>query len=654
MSYLPSVNTLRMLSVEQVEAAQSGHPGLPLGAAPMAYALWTRVMRHTPMDPKWLNRDRFILSAGHGSALLYSLLHLSGYDVTMDDLRQFRQLNSRTAGHPEYGLTEGVEATTGPLGAGATMAVGMALAETHLAARFNREGYPLFDHYTYTLVGDGCLQEGITHEAFSFAGTQKLNKLIVMYDSNKITIEGSTDLSFTEDVGQRMEAYGFQVLRIQDGNDVDEIASALETAKAEREKPSFIIVPTRIGYGSAVENSADAHGAPLGSENYQGLRNNLKWTHEAFTVPEAVQEDFSQAIARHSQDLEEWNDLFERYAEAYPELAQELEACQRTFSEDDFDDAYWQRNQKAEATRSISGRVLNELAAKVPQLIGGSADLGPSNKSVMKGLNSFKPEERTGRNIHFGVREMAMTAIGNGISLHGCLRPYVATFLVFSDYMKPMTRLSALMEQGLIMILTHDSIGVGEDGPTHEPVEQLTMLRATPNLHVWRPADEIEVRAAWASALMHQKTPSVLALSRQNLPNLEKTSREALKGGYIYAREEGELELVIIATGSELQHAVEARERIGAGVRVVSMPCLDLFLTQEEAYRDEILPPNCQKRAVVEAGSSYSWGRLLGPSGLYLTMDGFGASGPGDALMEHFGFTASQVTEKIESYLKEA
>ncbi|MDO5734157.1 MAG: transketolase [Eubacteriales bacterium] len=646
-----SVNAIRILSAEQVEAANSGHPGLPLGAAPMAYALWTQVMHHVPDKPKWLNRDRFILSAGHGSAMLYALLHLCGYDLSIDDLKNFRQLNSRTAGHPEYGHTPGVEATTGPLGAGAAMAVGMALAEAHLAERFNRPDLAIFDHHVYTLVGDGCLQEGITHEAFSFAGTQKLDKLIVLYDSNQITIEGSTDLAFTEDVAKRMEAYGFQVLELSDGNDVEAITSALEAAKAEVNRPSFIIVKTKIGYGSAVEGSADAHGAPLGAENLRGLRENLAWNEAEFTVPEEVYAHYHEMMEKNSRLMAEWEELYAKYKAAYPELAAELESFTKEITESDFPEEFWKRNSKAEASRSISGRVLNELAQIFPQIIGGSADLGPSNKSVLKDIAYFSPEERAGRNIHFGVREMAMTAIANGISLYGGLRPYVATFLVFSDYMKPMIRLSGLMKQGLAMILTHDSIGVGEDGPTHEPVEQLTMLRATPNVNVWRPADEIEVRAAWVSALVERETPTALALSRQNLMNLEHSSKAALKGGYIYARESSDLELIIVATGSELALAIEAKAELGSGVRVVSMPCIEVFNAQSPEYREEVLPEACRRRVVIEAGSSLSWGRIIGLDGLYITMDGFGASAPGDVLMEVFGFTTEQVVERIKNEL---
>lgn len=652
MSKLQSINAIRVLSAEQIERANSGHPGMPLGAAPMAYTLWTEALKHNPQDATWLNRDRFILSAGHGSAMLYSLLYLSGYDLSVEDLKNFRQFNSKTPGHPEYGHTEGVEATTGPLGAGAAMGVGMALAESNLAARFNRENFKIIDHYTYVILGDGCLQEGISHEAFSFAGTQKLDKLIVLYDSNNITIEGSTELAFTENVAKRMEAYGFQVLKLNDGNDVAEIKAALEEAKADKERPSFIIVPTRIGYGSAVEGSEAAHGAPLGADNLQEFKQNMGWSEAEFAVPESVFADFKECNQRNLVEYDKWQNLFKDYQSNYPELSKELLDLQKKYTEADFPEEYWQRNQKPEATRSISGRVLNELAEKLPQLIGGSADLGPSNKSQMNAFDFFDPEHREGRNIHFGVREMAMTAIGNGISLHSNFRPYVATFLVFSDYMKPMIRLSALMKQGLIMILTHDSIGVGEDGPTHQPIEQLTMLRAIPGVHVWRPADEIEVRAAWASAICHPENPSVLALSRQNLPNLENSSQEALKGGYIYAREEGELELIIIATGSELGLAIEAKSELGKAVRIVSMPCLDLFLEQDSAYIEEVLPSNCQKRCVIEAGSAYSWGRMIGLNGLYITIDHFGASAPATRLMEEFGFTSDSVIRELKEYLK--
>ncbi len=650
MEVLQAVNAIRVLAAEQVQAANSGHPGLPLGAAPMAYSLWANVMQHNGKNPDWRNRDRFILSAGHGSAMLYALLHLFGYGLDIADLKQFRQLHSKTAGHPEYGYAPGIEATTGPLGAGVSMAVGMALAEAHLAARFNRDGFPIVDHHVYTLVGDGCLQEGISHEALSFAGTQKLDRLIVLYDSNNITIEGDTELAFQEDVLKRMEAYGFGTWFIEDGNDIAAITEALEAAKADTEKPSFIEIKTRIGYGSALEGSEQSHGAPLGEENLQGLKENLNWDAPAFTVPDEVYAHYARLAEKGEKAEAEWNALYEAYGEKYPELKAELESFDVAFDPESLGDSYWQEQEKPEASRGISSRVLNEFAEKLPNLIGGSADLGPSNKSVMKEIAYFDPDNRTGRNIHFGVREMAMTAIGNGLALYGGLKPYVATFLVFSDFMKPMIRLSALMEQPLTMILTHDSIGVGEDGPTHEPIEQLTMLRSMPNVHVWRPADETEVRAAWVDAMSSADHPTALALSRQNLPPLRETSKDAVKGAYIAKEEKGELELILLATGSELQLALAAAEELGDGVRVVSAPCLEQFHAQDAAYQEKVLPRDCKKRAVIEAGSSYSWGRLVGIDGCYITMDRFGASGPGDELFEHFGFTKDAVVEKLKEH----
>lgn len=645
-----AVNAIRVLAAEQVQAANSGHPGLPLGAAPMAYALWANVLKHNGKNPDWRNRDRFILSAGHGSAMLYALLHLFGYGLEIDDLKQFRQLHAKTAGHPEYGYAPGIEATTGPLGAGVTMAVGMALAEAHLAARFNRDNFPVVDHYVYTLVGDGCLQEGISHEALSFAGTQKLDRLIVLYDSNNITIEGSTELAFQEDVNKRMEAYGFGTWLIEDGTDVAAITKALEEAKADTEKPSFIQIKTRIGFGSALEGSEKSHGSPLGEENLQGLKDKLGWDAPAFTVPEDVYAHYKELMKRGEQAEAEWNELYKAYGEQYPELKAELESFDEDFDPETLGEDFWQRQEKPEATRSISSRILNEFAGRLPNLIGGSADLGPSNKSIMKELAYFDPQNRAGRNIHFGVREMAMTAMGNGLALYGGLKPYVATFLVFSDFMKPMIRLSALMAQPLTMILTHDSIGVGEDGPTHEPIEQLTMLRSLPNTHVWRPADEIEVRAAWVDAMSSTDHPTALALSRQNLPPLKETSKDALNGAYIAKKETGELDLIILATGSELQLALAAAEELGDGVRVVSAPCLEQFYEQDEAYREEVLPNACKKRAVIEAGSPYSWGRLVGIDGCYITMDRFGASGPGDELFEHFGFTKEKIVERLKKH----
>ena len=651
-----AVNAIRVLSADMVQKANSGHPGLPLGAAPFAYEVWAHQMSHNPADPKWINRDRFILSAGHGSSMLYSLLHLFGYgDLGTDDLKNFRQLGSLTPGHPEYGHTVGVEATTGPLGAGLGMAVGMAMAEKHLAAVFNREGYPVFDHYTFALCGDGCLMEGISSEVMSLAGTWGLGKLIVLYDSNSITIEGNTDLAFTEDVEKRFEAFGFQVLSVEDGNDPVAIGKAIEQAKSEKERPSFIRITTRIGHGvPAKEGKASAHGEPLGEENVKILRESLGWPlEEAFAVPEEIYEHYRSLARAGAGKQYFWQQMFEEYGSKYPELKAMLE----TYYDFDAasglidDEAFWEKNGKAEATRSISGKVLNAVKDLLPNLIGGSADLGPSNKTVMNGEADFSAECPVGRNLHYGVRELGMTAVANGILLHGGLRTYAATFFVFVDYMKPMLRLSSLMGLPLISVLTHDSIGVGEDGPTHEPVEQLTMLRSLPNMHVFRPADEVETKAAWYSALTSAHTPTCLVLSRQNLPVLAQTSRDALRGGYILKKESGEaIDMIFMATGSEVSVALEAAgmlEQDGISVRVVSMPCMDLFAEQDEAYQEEILPKSVARRVAIEAGSSISWGKYAGMDGCYVTMDEFGASAPAGQLFEKYGFTADAVVNCV-------
>lgn len=652
-----AVNAIRILSADMVQKANSGHPGLPLGAAPIAYEVWAHQMDHNPADPDWINRDRFILSAGHGSAMLYSLLHLFGYGrLGIEDLKNFRQMGSLTPGHPEYGHTTGVEATTGPLGAGLGMAVGMAVAEKHLAAKFNREGYPVFDHYTYALCGDGCLMEGISSEVMSLAGTCGLGKLIVLYDSNSITIEGNTGIAFTEDVDKRFEAFGFQVLSVDEGNDPEAVGKAVALAKAEKDKPSFIKITTKIGYGvPAKEGRPNAHGEPLGEENVKILRKSLGWPEEeAFTVPEEVYEHY-RTLARGGAGKEYfWQQMFEEYGRKFPELKAELDTYfdeKAPFKLLD-DQEYWAGTGKAEATRSISGKALNYIKDRMPNLIGGSADLGPSNKTVMNGEPDFSAACPQGRNIHYGVREIGMTAAANGILLHGGLRTYAATFFVFADYMKPMLRLSSLMGLPMISVLTHDSIGVGEDGPTHEPVEQLAMLRALPNMHVFRPADEMETKAAWYSALTSLKTPTCLVLSRQNLPALENTGKDALRGGYILKRESADpAEILFIATGSETSIALEAAKKLeqdGVSVRVVSMPCLDLFEEQDKAYQEAVLPKSVTKRVVVEAGSSVSWGKYIGIDGCYITMDGFGASAPAEQLFEKYGFTPDAVVNCVK------
>lgn len=655
-----SVNAIRVLAADTVQKANSGHPGMPLGSAAMAYELWANHLTHNPKNPKWVNRDRFILSAGHASSLLYSLLHLFGYGLTIEDMKNFRQDNSLTPGHPEYGHTVGVEATTGPLGAGMGMAVGMAMAQAHMAATFNTEDYNVIDHYTFVLGGDGCMEEGISSEAFSLAGTLGLSKLIVLYDSNNITIEGNTDLAFTEDVNKRMGAFGFQTLTVEDGNNLEEISKAIELAKSEKTKPSFITVKTKIAFGCpAKEGSESSHGSPLGEENVKALRDNLGWEEqEAFVIPQDVYDNFAQK-AKKGQDAEDnWNKLFKAYCEKYPE---KKELWDKYFAVIDDEkllncDEFWSYEDKPQATRSLSGNMINFLAKIMPNFWGGSADLGPSNKTVIKDGGSFSKNNYLGRNIHYGVREFAMAAIANGITLYGGTKTFVGTFFVFSDYLKPMARLAALMKIPVTYVLTHDSIGVGEDGPTHEPIEQLAMLRAMPNINVFRPADATETAAAWYSAITSKNTPTVLALSRQNLPQIEGSSKEALKGGYIIAESiKAKPDAIIIASGSEVSLAVEAKKELmekGFDIRVVSMPCMDIFEQQSDEYKEKILPQTVEKRLVVEAGSSICWGKYLGFKGKSVTIDTFGASAPANVLFKKYGFTVENVVNKALSMLK--
>ena len=652
-----SVNAIRILSADAVQKANSGHPGLPLGAAPMAYELWTKHMNHNPADPQWANRDRFILSGGHGSMLLYSLLHLFGYgDLSKEDIMNFRQMGSMTPGHPEYRHTVGVEATTGPLGAGMGMAVGMALAESHMAAVFNKENYPVVDHYTYVLGGDGCMMEGISSEAFSLAGTWGLSKLIVLYDSNQISIEGSTDIAFTENVQKRMQAFGFQTITVEDGTDLEAIGAAIKEAKADTERPSFITIKTQIGYGCpAKQGKASAHGEPLGADNVAALRETLQWPYEeAFYVPQEVYDNFAQIAEEKAETEAAWNVMFAAYCQEYPEMEElwnqyhDEKLAEKLWE----DEGFWARNEKAEASRSLSGKVINYVKDKMPNLIGGSADLAPSNKTNMSGKGDYSKDTPEGRNLHFGVRELAMTAIGNGIMLHGGLRAYVATFFVFSDYTKPMARLSALMQVPLTFVLTHDSIGVGEDGPTHEPIEQLAMLRSLPNFNVFRPCDAVETAAAWYSALTSQRTPTALVLSRQNLAPVAGTSRDALKGGYVVDDCEGTPEVILMATGSEVELAVKAKAELaaeGMKVRVVSMPCMELFEQQTAEYKESVLPKAVRKRVAIEALSDFGWGKYVGLDGAYVTMKGFGASAPGELLFDHFGFTVENVVNTVKS-----
>ncbi|BDR67052.1 transketolase [Clostridium tetani] len=653
-----AINTIRILSAEAIQKSNSGHPGLPLGSAPMAYTLWAKNMKHNPKNPNWTNRDRFVLSAGHGSMLIYSLLHLFNYGLTMEDLKNFRQWGSKTPGHPEYGHTIGVETTTGPLGQGIANAVGMAMAEAYLAEKFNKPGYELIDHYTYSLVGDGCLMEGISSEAASLAGTLGLDKLIVLYDSNNITIEGNTDIAFTEDVKGRFEAYNWQVINVEDGNDIEAIDKAIKEAKSDKKRPSIIIIKTQIGYGCpAKQGKSSAHGEPLGEENLKITREFLKWGHEEeFFVPEEVREYMKEKVEELSKEEEEWNKLKEEYNNKYPELAKEWELWFNGKIEKDLlnDEDFWKFEKKT-ATRAASGDVINRLAAVVPNLIGGSADLAPSNKTYMKDKGDFSKEDRKGANLHFGVREHAMAAIANGMYLHGGLKVFVSTFFVFSDYMKPSMRLSALMNLPITYVLTHDSIGVGEDGPTHEPIEQLASLRSIPNMTVFRPADAKETAAAWYYAITKEDGPVSLVLSRQNLPLYNETGKDALKGAYILKdTEDKKPDIILMATGSEVELIYEGAkilEEKGIKVRVVSMPSLEVFEKQSKEYKEEVLPSNVTKRLAVEAASSFGWHKYLGFDGDILSIDHFGASAPGDVLFKEFGFTIENLVKKAEEVL---
>ncbi len=651
-----SVNAIRVLAADAVQKANSGHPGLPLGSAAMAYELWANHMNHNPADPKWFNRDRFILSGGHGSTLLYSLLHLFGYGLTKEDLAQFRQWGSLTPGHPEYGHTVGVEATTGPLGAGMGMAVGMAVAEAHLAAVFNKDNYPVVDHYTYVLGGDGCMMEGISSEAFSLAGTLGLSKLIVLYDSNKISIEGGTDIAFTEDVKKRFEAFGFQTLVVEDGNNIEEIGKAIEEAKADKTRPTMITVKTKIGYGCpAKEGKASAHGEPLGTDNVAALKENLGWpSQEPFYVPDEVYANYKEKAKKGAAAEEAWNKLFADYCKAYPEMKKlwdeyfDENAADKVLNDENF----WSYEDKPQATRNLSGIQINKLKNMLPNLMGGSADLAPSTKTYMSDMGDFSKDNYAGRNMHFGVRELAMTAIGNGMMLHGGLHAFVSTFFVFSDYVKPMARLSAIMGVPLTFVLTHDSIGVGEDGPTHEPIEQLAMLRALPNFTVYRPCDATETAAAWAYAVTSKKTPTALVLTRQNLPQMAGSSKEALKGAYVIADSVKNVpDAILIASGSEVSLAVDAKAELikdGIDVRVVSMPSMDVFEQQSDEYKESVLPKSVRKRVAIEALSDFGWGRYVGLDGAYVTMHGFGASAPAATLFKEFGFTVENVVKTVK------
>ena len=652
-----SVNAIRVLSADAIQKANSGHPGLPLGTAPVAYELFAKHMNYNPHNPDWVNRDRFVLSGGHGSMLLYSLFHLFGIgNLSLEEVKNFRQFGSLTPGHPEYGHTVGVEATTGPLGQGMAMAVGMAMAEAHLSSVFNKEGFPVVDHYTYVLGGDGCMMEGISSECFSLAGTLGLSKLIVFYDSNNISIEGSTDIAFTEDVVTRFKAFGFQTIEVEDGNDLEAIGKAIEEAKADKTRPSLIKVNTLIGYGCpAKQGKASAHGEPLGVDNVAALKENINWPCKGdFEVPKEVYDHYKELADNMAKAEDKWNELFAAYVEKYPEMKELWDNYFDGYDMSDLfnSDEYWAKGDKPEATRSTSGTILNMIKKAMPNLIGGSADLAPSNKTNMKDAGDFSKDNYAGTNLHFGVREQAMAAIGNGLALHGGLKAFVATFFVFSDYVKPMARLSALMKLPLTYVFTHDSIGVGEDGPTHEPIEQLAAFRSLPDFTVFRPCDRTETAAAWMYAVENECGPTGLVLTRQNLPQMEGSSKDALKGGYVIAESEKAVpDAIIIASGSEVSLAVNAKEELkksGIDVRVVSMPSMELFDKQSAEYKESVLPNAVRKRVAVEALSDFGWYKYVGLDGKVIAMEGFGASGPAATLFEHFGFTVDNVVKIVK------
>lgn len=652
-----SVNAIRVLSADAIQKANSGHPGLPLGTAPVAYELFAKHMNYNPHNPDWVNRDRFVLSGGHGSMLLYSLFHLFGIgNLSLEEVKNFRQFGSLTPGHPEYGHTVGVEATTGPLGQGMAMAVGMAMAEAHLSSVFNKEGFPVVDHYTYVLGGDGCMMEGISSECFSLAGTLGLSKLIVFYDSNNISIEGSTDIAFTEDVVTRFKAFGFQTIEVEDGNDLEAIGKAIEEAKADKTRPSLIKVNTLIGYGCpAKQGKASAHGEPLGVDNVAALKENINWPCKGdFEVPKEVYDHYKELADNMAKAEDKWNELFAAYVEKYPEMKELWDNYFDGYDMSDLfnSDEYWAKGDKPEATRSTSGTILNMIKKAMPNLIGGSADLAPSNKTNMKNAGDFSKDNYAGTNLHFGVREQAMAAIGNGLALHGGLKAFVATFFVFSDYVKPMARLSALMKLPLTYVFTHDSIGVGEDGPTHEPIEQLAAFRSLPDFTVFRPCDRTETAAAWMYAVENECGPTGLVLTRQNLPQMEGSSKDALKGGYVIAESEKAVpDAIIIASGSEVSLAINAKEELkksGIDVRVVSMPSMELFDKQSAEYKESVLPNAVRKRVAVEALSDFGWYKYVGLDGKVIAMEGFGASGPAATLFEHFGFTVDNVVKTVK------
>ncbi|WP_028399090.1 transketolase [Ectobacillus panaciterrae] len=659
-----SINTIRTLSIDAIEKANSGHPGMPMGAAPMTYTLWTKFMNHNPVNPTWFNRDRFVLSAGHGSMLLYSMLHLCGYDMQMDDLKNFRQWGSKTPGHPEYGHTPGVDATTGPLGQGIATAVGMAMAERHLAAKYNRDSLNVVDHYTYVICGDGDLMEGVSAEASSLAAHLHLGRMIVLYDSNDISLDGDLDRSFSESVEERYKAYGWQVIRVEDGNSVEEIAKAIEEAKADEIRPTLIEVKTTIGFGSPNKAGKSAsHGSPLGVDETKLTKEAYTWAFEQdFYVPEEVYEHFNAVVKEAGQKQEaEWEAIYKEYTAKYPELAEELTmAMEGRLPEN------WDSNLpvyeigKSIATRASSGEAIQAIAEAVPYFFGGSADLAGSNNTYMKKEKDFTREDYSGKNIWYGVREFAMGAAMNGIALHGGLKTYGGTFFVFSDYLRPAIRLASLMQLPVTYVFTHDSIAVGEDGPTHEPVEQLASLRAMPGLSVIRPADGNESTAAWKLALESTNKPTALVLTRQGLPTLEGTTTDAYekvsKGAYVLSAGKKETaDVLLLATGSEVSLAVKAQEALaaeGIDAAVVSMPSFDRFEAQSAAYKESILPKAVTKRLAIEMGASFGWHRYVGLEGDVIGIDQFGASAPGEKIMEEYGFSVNNVVAKVKAMLK--
>jgi transketolase len=659
-----SVTSIRTLAIDAVEKANSGHPGMPMGAAPMAYTLWTRFMNQNPKNPHWFNRDRFVLSAGHGSALLYSMLHLAGYNVTIEDLKQFRQWGSKTPGHPEYKHTEGVEATTGPLGQGIAMAVGMAMAERHLASVYNQDNFDLVNHYTYSICGDGDLMEGVSAEASSLAGHLKLGRLVVLYDSNDISLDGKLSQSFSESVKDRFLAYGWQYLRVEDGNNLEEIGKALEEARADLDRPTMIEVRTVIGYGSPNRaGTSGVHGAPLGAEELKLTKESYQWTFEEdFHVPEEVYDNFKKLIVENGEKKEkEWNDQFAQYKQEYPELANQLEKALKGELPEGWDkDIPVYSEGKSLASRASSGEVLNAIAKNLPIFIGGSADLAGSNKTTIKGSADFLPGSYEGRNIWFGVREFAMGAAMNGWALHGGAKIFGGTFFVFSDYLRPAIRLAALMGLPVTYVFTHDSIAVGEDGPTHEPVEQIAALRAMPKLSVIRPADGNETAAAWKLAVESTEKPTALVLTRQNLPTIKDTDKNAYegvsKGAYVISPAGKETaDALLLATGSEVGLAVEAQQKLaaeGIQVSVVSMPSWDRFEAQTKEYKESVLPKNVKKRLGIEMAASFGWHKYVGDEGEVLAIDTFGASAPGEKVMEEYGFSVNNVVARVKELLQ--